>query len=506
MVVSNRLGLRFGAGLLTIVLVFGALALLGNGLVEPASAAASGSVSASPNPAADVVSVGVGCTWSGATVVLGGGGGECMVDNIAFYSSVSVNGQGGKTYPAGALSDGSHKVQVCWATGWNPTTHAFSWSCSSITLQILHCYTDTITFHVYETYAQYWGSMASITFGTSTYVDSTPTNPQTATVYGSCGISYLIQANTVAGFPFQQWVTTTDGSFDNIAQNPTSFHPGSLSGSIDLIIYGFMGTIGNYGVGGYMAYAPSMTQASATFTLPTSLSYVKTVAPNTALSLLPLGVTLGGINGNGPAGHPAFWQAGVLIVVPSAHTKFTICDSDPGSGQCWTSSTTWMCGYTSWFVDSLFVVYAHYYCDQVPGMKGGDNILVSSTYSSQYGTVSFEIHDLTTGYGYLSAVTYTPELTTAGWGVLEAPCLKLTGDPKSLQFVYSCYGMPTFNDIPFSGIRSSAFPNLAGSVTNAWAWGYALYDNVNLHQTAVPTGLLAQANPGAFTVRYVLQY
>jgi len=306
-----------------------------------------------------------------------------------------------------------------------------------------------------------------------------------------CGQAFQLSAQDSSTWTFSQWTTTTDGYFEGIASNPTNFHIGGSGGTIALIVWNFDT------VGGYTAYSSSISQVSAWFTLPTSVSYVSTWAPVPDFDGLPIGVALGGVNGN--SNPPALWEAGVMIVVPPPGTTVHVCNSD-GTQQCWAISAVWMCAFTFYNNVQYRLTKYHFYCDQVPNINLGHTISVSSSYNAQYGTVSFFFQDQTTGYGYGAAVTFTPELTTSEWGVLQAACIggQIGG------YATDCYGEPNFSPVQFSSVACSAYPNLAGSVLKTYHYGWNLNANPYVHQRLVP-GPLGQTNPAAFSVTYLEQ-
>jgi len=361
------------------------------------------------------------------------------------------------------------------------------------------CPTATVTFRIYETTQNPWaGSVGSITFGvnSNTYLDG-----GTATVSVNCGMTgYPISAWAPSPWQFDAWVTSTDGHFGSPTSASTVFYTGSSGGIIALILYK------PAEAGGYESYAKSQTQSSALITLPNSLSWVDVLSPVSTDygDFLPLGVSLGGVNAQ-----PTF-QSGVMIIIPKPGSTTTFCDTGPGSGGCYTTSVAKMCGYTM-YMPNLFSAVFHFYCNEIPGISYGHSVFVQAQYNPQYGTVSFTIIDRSTGYGLLTAVSFTPDLTTAIAGVLALPCSNVNGNTDA--FVHApngaggggsaqsnCYGMPNFGPISFSGVSSSAFPNLAGSVLHSDLQGYALSDYSGIQWAAA--GGLAPTNPASFSVTY----
>src|SRR5713101_4467444 len=416
---------RYEAIALTLALVVGTFSLLQVGTVGLASAS-SGSIGATPNPAPDVVSVSVQCQWSSAVIIMNqpGGGGFCYVDGVVFYQNAVSTGGGSHTFAPGALADGSHTLRVSWSTGWSPVTHHYSYSSTTNTLTINHCGSATIKFHVYETFEYPWsGSVATITFNGGSYSDG-----GAATIATGCGMSYPISAQDSTTWTFFEWVTSTDGHFADPSSKSTTFSAGASGGSVDLVVWNFAIA------GGYIAYSGSLTEATARFALPTTVSYVATLASIANPVALPVGVGIGGVNARG------LWQAGVMVLVPQPGTSVFVCDTD-GSQQCWNVTTVWMCPFTFDTDVVQRLAHYHFYCDQVPNISLGDTISVDTWYTAQAGTMSFLIQDVTTGYGYGSSVTYTPDLTTAEWGVLEAACIGggIGG------YVPDCYGEAAFN-------------------------------------------------------------
>lgn len=489
---------RIATIVVTLVLALSTFALMTN-VSAGKGGRYSGSTSATPNPALATQSVWVSCSWNAyrkaglfwATVY-------CKVDGVVWSSSYNPSGTAGTTFAAGSLSAGSHILEVDYATGMTRCNGApcYKWAKTTATLTITPCYTDTITFHVYQEHStRLVGSAASITFNGKTYVDSTPTNPQTATVTGGCGLAYQIQANTNANWPFFQWVTTTDGTFDSPSASSTYFRPGSWSGIISLIVWNYAAPDGPF-VSGYTGYAASVNQASAIFTIPStaSLSYVLTLAPGLNPNFLNIGVGLGGVNG------PRQTEAGVTVILPQPGTQVLVC----GDNHCYTVTSLMMCAYAFYNDVTLSPATPHYqyYCNELPGISGGHQVYVWLNYESFTHTSSFSIQDQTTGFGVGGNVgaSYTPDLTTAEWGVFTMA----HGSPEG--FYGDFYAKPTFGPIQFSFMGSSAHWNLAaGSMLNTYGvLGYRVAPDYLWRQLATSPGVLAQRDPNSFTVVYSL--
>ncbi len=477
-----------------LVLAFSSLALMTDASMgRPVQY--SGTTSASPNPATTSESVTITCSWNAFSekdwhydTVL------CSLDWFTWYYSTLPSGTASKVYAAGSLSLGSHTLTVKYAVGVTKCNAGMPGKCYkyatyTTTLTINPPGSVTIAFHVYQEHsARFIGMAGSITFNGQTYVDSTPDNPQTTTV--APGQAYLIQANTYGDWPFFQWVTTTDGSFDNPSTSSTYFHPVSTGGIIALIVWNYAASGGPF-VSGYTMYSTtSLAYARAIFTIPSSNSFgfVSTRSLFSNPNWLNIGVELGGVNGDqGQIG------AGVAIMVPQSGTSPTVC-VDSG---CYTITNLWMCPFSFYKTVPVGGPHYNFYCSQIPNISGGHQIDVQVGYSGGYW--GFFIQDLTTYASYNPPLmSYTPDQTTSEWGVFTVACVYkgYRGD---------CWGKPTFAPIQFSFIENTVFSNLAGSVLNTHGvWGPLVDPPGIYHQCVVSTGAIAQTNPSSFTAQYTL--